>query len=90
MPNNRVNLSTQKDCDGVFQLGLNNVSTMTAKLGRYQWNLKCGVFKITKGYWEQPLGKVSAKWFSNFFIWEKGASNSNKQYEFETAIRRYS
>jgi len=81
MPNNRINLSTQKDCDGAFQLGLNNVS-LTAKL-EGAMESKSGVFKITKDS-GTTLGKVSAKWFSNFFIWEKGASNSNKQYEFET------
>lgn len=80
-PNNRVNLTTQKDCDGAFQLALNNM-TLTAKL-EGEMESKTGVFKITKDS-GKTLAKVGAKWFSNFFIWEKGASSSNQQYEFES------
>lgn len=80
-PNNRINLSTQKDCDGAFQLALNNMK-LTAKL-EGEIDTKTGVFKINKDT-GSTLGKVSAKWFSNFFKWEKGTTSTNEQYEFGT------
>lgn len=81
-PNNKINLITQKDCDGTFQLLLNSMS-LTANL-EGSMDSKNEIFNTTKDS-GKTFAKVGAKWYSNFFIWEKGASSSNKQYEFETA-----
>ena len=81
-PSNRIDLSTNKDCEGAFQLALNSMK-LTAKL-EGTMDAENKLFKVTKdsGITE---GKVSMKWFSNWFIWQPGSSSTNQQYEFETA-----
>uniref|UniRef100_UPI0026370B24 hypothetical protein n=1 Tax=Flavobacterium sp. TaxID=239 RepID=UPI0026370B24 len=81
MPSNRIDLSTNKDCEGAFQLALNSI-TMKAKL-EGAMDAKNVLFKFTKDSGTTE-GKVTTKWFSNWFIWEQESSSSNKQYEFES------
>lgn len=80
-PNNRIELSTNKDCEGAFQLALNSIK-MTAKL-EGAMDAENKLFKVTNDSGKTE-GKVSMKWFSNWFIWQQGSSSTNEQYEFET------
>ncbi|MBL7885969.1 MAG: hypothetical protein JNJ52_04420 [Flavobacterium sp.] len=81
-PNNRVDLQTQKESDGAFQLALNSIK-LTANLeGAMDADNK--LFKITKNNGTSEA-KIKGKWFTNFFIYQNGASNSSEQYLFESA-----
>ena len=80
LPNNRIDLATQNDCDGTFQATLNSVK-LTAKLeGAMDSGNK--VFKITKDLGETN-GKVVGKWFTNWFIPINGKQSENL-YELES------
>lgn len=81
-PNNRIDLETQKETDGAFQLSLNSLKISANLEGAMDTENK--LFKITNNYGTSEA-KIKSKWFTNFFIYQNGSSNSNEQYVIESS-----
>ena len=80
LPNNRIDLETQNDCDGAFQAILNSMKIIANAEGTMDANNK--IFKISKDL-GTTTGKVIGKWFTNWFIPVNGKQSENL-YELES------
>ncbi|RTY91381.1 hypothetical protein [Flavobacterium sp. GT3R68] len=76
--NNRFDLSTEKDCDGAFQLTLNSMKLYGKLEGAM--DDKTNLYKVSKDVGTTDA-KIIGKWMTNWFI-PKNGKYSNDMYEF--------